>query len=136
MEGFGPVDGTPVHCGLLIIGNDPVATDAVAARIMGFSPKSVPHLNYAAKQGIGNIDSMTVGESISFNFKFIPIIVYVACRLALKFQRYVEYLRNLQILVRRTRSASSSVGLSYIRRKLTIDFAIRNIKNWIFKKDG
>ncbi len=36
MEGKGPSDGTPVKMGLIIAGKDVVATDATAARVMGF----------------------------------------------------------------------------------------------------
>ena len=45
MEGFGPTDGTPFLTNLLIMGNDPVATDSVAAQIMGFNPRQSHILN-------------------------------------------------------------------------------------------
>jgi len=136
MEGFGPVDGTPVHIGLLIIGNDPVATDAVAAQMMGFNPESVPHLKYAAKHGFGDIKNIAVSENVSFKLKSVSIIKYMGFRLFLKFLRYIEYLRNMQILVRKTRNASSTVSLSYVWRRLTINFVLKTVKNLIFKRDG
>jgi hypothetical protein len=76
------------------------------------------------------------GEDISFNFKFIPTMAYVASRLALKLQRYGQYLCNLGNLIEKVRSATSTVGISYIRKKVTFGFAIINVKNWIFKNDA
>src|SRR5208283_3343852 len=38
MEGRGPTNGTPVKMDLIIAGKDVVATDATAARVMGFDP--------------------------------------------------------------------------------------------------
>ena len=38
MEGNGPIDGTPVAAGVLVFGDDPVATDTVTATMMGFDP--------------------------------------------------------------------------------------------------
>lgn len=48
MEGNGPIQGTPVPMGLLVFGTDPVATDATAARLMGFDPTRVPSIANAA----------------------------------------------------------------------------------------
>ena len=44
MEGKGPVDGTPIKMNLIIAGKDVVATDATAARIMGFDPAEISHI--------------------------------------------------------------------------------------------
>jgi len=65
MEGRGPVNGNPVKMDLIIIGRDPVATDAVAAKIMGFDPESIFHIKRAAEKKIGNMNEIeVVGESI------------------------------------------------------------------------
>jgi uncharacterized protein (DUF362 family) len=47
MEGRGPSGGTPVKMDLIIAGKDVVATDATAARVMGFEPM----LNRSYSQG-------------------------------------------------------------------------------------
>ena len=47
MEGNGPIQGTPKDMGLLVFGTDMVATDATAARLMGFDPERIPYLNEA-----------------------------------------------------------------------------------------
>lgn len=53
MEGLGPTQGTPVNMGLIIVGKDPVATDSIAALIMGFDPRLIPTLKMAADRGLG-----------------------------------------------------------------------------------
>ncbi len=49
MEGNGPIDGTAKHVGLLVIGDDPVATDATAATIMGFDPTKIAYIAEAGR---------------------------------------------------------------------------------------
>ncbi len=49
MEGNGPISGTPIASNVLVFGNDPVATDVVAAKLMGFDPTRVPHLAEAGR---------------------------------------------------------------------------------------
>lgn len=53
MEGDGPMQGTPVHLGLLLAGCDPVATDLIATRVMGLDPWEFKCFNYAKAQKIG-----------------------------------------------------------------------------------
>lgn len=65
MEGSGPVSGKPVKMDLIIAGKDPVATDAVASKVMGFEPTSIFHIKRAAEKGIGTLeDIQVVGNSI------------------------------------------------------------------------
>jgi uncharacterized protein (DUF362 family) len=65
MEGRGPVGGRPVSMDLIIAGSDPVATDATAARIMGFDPHLVNHISSAHAKGLGEIDGVEVlGERL------------------------------------------------------------------------
>jgi uncharacterized protein (DUF362 family) len=45
--------GNPVEMNLVIAGIDPVAVDAVGAAIMGISPETVKHLEYAEQKGLG-----------------------------------------------------------------------------------
>ena len=73
MEGRGPTDGTPVKMDLIIAGKDVVATDATAARIMGFDPKEISHIRRAGEKGLGNIDNIEIVgsklEEVSRPFK-------------------------------------------------------------------
>ena len=49
MEGNGPIQGTPKECGVLVMGDDPVAVDGTCARIMGLAPERIAYL---AKAGL------------------------------------------------------------------------------------
>jgi len=66
MEGNGPISGTPIEANVLVFGDDPVATDTVAARLMGFDPEKVPYLAEAARfLGQGDMDKIRLeGESL------------------------------------------------------------------------
>jgi uncharacterized protein (DUF362 family) len=77
MEGNGPISGTPVEAGLLVFGDDPVATDVVGARLMGFDPEKV---TYVAEAGrfLGQADPARIhaeGEDVersSTDFAVLP----------------------------------------------------------------
>lgn len=67
MEGEGPRYGNPVEWGVIIMGKDPVATEAVTVLSMGHQPYEQGVLPIAAKAGQGtmNIDQIEVrGKSI------------------------------------------------------------------------
>jgi uncharacterized protein (DUF362 family) len=49
MEGDGPIAGTPVGSGILVFGDDPVATDVIAARLMDVDPERVAYLAEAGR---------------------------------------------------------------------------------------
>lgn len=54
MEGNGPIQGTAKPCGVLIVGDDLVAVDATAARLMTIDPAKVPYLA-RADEFLGNV---------------------------------------------------------------------------------
>jgi uncharacterized protein (DUF362 family) len=56
MEGMGPAYGRRKKMGVIVIGNNALSADAVAARLMGFAPEAVPHLKLSAEKGLGKID--------------------------------------------------------------------------------
>jgi uncharacterized protein (DUF362 family) len=56
MEGMGPAYGRGKKMGMILVGDNALSTDAVAARLMGFAPEAVPHLKLSAKRGLGEID--------------------------------------------------------------------------------
>jgi uncharacterized protein (DUF362 family) len=60
MEGRGPSGGDPVKMDLVIAGKDIVATDAIAARVMGFEPREIAHIRKANEKGLGNIDEIEI----------------------------------------------------------------------------
>ena len=68
MEGNGPSDGELVKMNLIIAGTNPLATDMVAANIMGFETQEIPTFNWAAKVGMkpSSVDDIEVrGETIA-----------------------------------------------------------------------
>jgi uncharacterized protein (DUF362 family) len=67
MEGNGPIQGTPKACGLLILGDDPVAVDATCCRVMGLIPGKVKYLAQAGTL-LGHVNADRIeqrGESIA-----------------------------------------------------------------------
>jgi len=63
MEGDGPMQGTPVHLGVVLAGTDPVATDLVATRLMGFDPWTLKCFIYARTQGLGVFNENDISVS-------------------------------------------------------------------------
>jgi len=55
-EGLGPIHGYPVEMNLILAGADLVAVDAMAGRIMGFTPEEVLITRYGAERGLGFSD--------------------------------------------------------------------------------
>jgi uncharacterized protein (DUF362 family) len=60
MEGRGPSGGTPVKMDLIIAGKDVVATDATAARAMGFDPMEIAHIRKGHERGLGTADDIEI----------------------------------------------------------------------------
>jgi uncharacterized protein (DUF362 family) len=56
MIATGPLGGHAVETGLVIASTDPVAADAVGARLLGFDVQAVRHLWEAARLGVGEAD--------------------------------------------------------------------------------
>jgi len=86
MEGHGPSAGYPRKIGLILASADPVALDAVACRIVGVDPLSVPTLRLANEQGLGAVadsDIEVVGmpiESIAISNFLLPPSGDTLCR--------------------------------------------------------
>jgi uncharacterized protein (DUF362 family) len=60
----GPTQGLPKKLGLLVAGDDPVAVDALCARLIGLRPWMVGHLRLAAQAGVGSLDYQLVGDKL------------------------------------------------------------------------
>ncbi len=73
-NGPGPRTMVPVEKDYILAGSDPVALDAVAARMMGFDPMNIPYLRLAHEAGLGSArwqEIEVVGEDVSgVNFGF------------------------------------------------------------------
>jgi uncharacterized protein (DUF362 family) len=67
MEGNGPTQGSPKPCGVIVMGDDPVAVDCTCARIMGLLPEQIEYLTQAALL-LGHLKEekiQQIGESIA-----------------------------------------------------------------------
>lgn len=66
MQGDGPIHGTPVRAGVLVFGDDPVATDTIGATLMGIDPERIGYLAAAPRLlGQGDReDIVTEGEDV------------------------------------------------------------------------
>lgn len=52
----------PKKLGVILAGDDPLATDFTAAKIMGFKPRRIPYLNLASTEKIGQISNIELIE--------------------------------------------------------------------------
>ncbi len=67
MEGNGPIQGKAKRCGVLVMGDDPVAVDATCVRIAGLNPEKINYLQMAS-QFLGNLEEsriQQIGEPLS-----------------------------------------------------------------------
>jgi uncharacterized protein (DUF362 family) len=68
MEGNGPIQGTPVAMGALVMGRDLPAVDATCARLMRLAPEKIGYLREAAELRLGSIEEGAIeqrGEKIA-----------------------------------------------------------------------
>jgi uncharacterized protein (DUF362 family) len=82
MQGNGPITGTGVDAGVLVFGDDPVATDTIAATIMGIDPQRIGYLDMAARfLGQGDRDRIrNEGEEVErevVRFDLLPEFSYL-----------------------------------------------------------
>jgi uncharacterized protein (DUF362 family) len=67
MEGNGPIQGTAKPCGVLVMGDDPVAVDSTCARVMCLAPERIDYLANAELL-LGHLSEAKIvqlGESIN-----------------------------------------------------------------------
>jgi len=66
MEGNGPIQGSPKAAGVLLFGDDPVAVDSTACRVIGLLPEKVDYLARAGTM-LGHVEASKIqqlGEGI------------------------------------------------------------------------
>jgi uncharacterized protein (DUF362 family) len=61
---WGPSFGVPIKSEVIVAGKDEVAVDCACAKIMGFNPNRVKHIQVAAKVGLGRTHYTLAGELI------------------------------------------------------------------------
>lgn len=62
MEGNGPIQGTPVAAGVVVMGRDVAAVDATCARLMKLDPLKIKYLKAAAGLGIAGLGAIEESE--------------------------------------------------------------------------
>lgn len=56
LDKHGPMYGEAVNTNLVVVADNPVAADAMGARLIGFSPQQIEHIAVADKMGLGSAD--------------------------------------------------------------------------------
>jgi len=85
MEGNGPLAGTSLALGKVVLSNDPVAADATCARLMGLAPERIAHIRETAKF-LGNaapelIDQLAHPVTLpEIPFRTVPEFEYLRVR--------------------------------------------------------
>lgn len=85
----GPMDGDVVNVGAILVGDNPVATDATATRLMGFDPENMGHIVVASKAGLGPYREGEIGilndlSAFQQHFYLRPTLVDRGCALCFK----------------------------------------------------
>lgn len=72
MIGTGPHKGAAIHTDLVLCGTDPVSTDVVGARLLGFKPQAIHYLHKIIKKGLGR-GTFDLQKQTGIQFKGIPL---------------------------------------------------------------
>jgi uncharacterized protein (DUF362 family) len=67
MEGDGPLNGSPRPMGVLVMGGDPLATDATCCRLMQLDPEKIAYLVLGHRRRLGHLHAARIeqiGEAI------------------------------------------------------------------------
>ena len=142
LEGPGPLEGKPKRMDIIICGRNPLSTDIVASKIMGFNHKKVPHIKYALKHGLKDAENiMIVGNGFEFSvhnenkFTFIPYTQYKLYRLSLFLGRMGRYLENAGEVAFTSAYAIRTAGFSHLAsgRMFSIKKIMSEVKELLFK---
>ena len=72
MIGTGPHKGAATHTGLVLCGTDPVSTDVIGARLLGFKPQAIHYLHAITKKGLGR-STFDLKQQTGIKFKGMPL---------------------------------------------------------------
>jgi len=140
LQGPGPLEGAPVHVGKILCSRDPIAVDVVAAKIIGESPRKVPHLNYALKRLRRRLDDVsTVGcSNEAADFRFITKRQYLLYRLSLRLRKMAQYAENAGFALSISAYALRAVGFSDLTKGKYYSWAraFRVGKDLLFKVEA
>lgn len=123
MEGLGPSAGDTRELGVVVVGVDPFATDAVACRLMCTKAEAIPHLYLAAARGYGVIDLDKISVApVNWRELAVPFALPPS-NMAIKFP-------NITVLDENSCSACQSTLLLFLQRygeKIFDYFATDNV---------
>jgi uncharacterized protein (DUF362 family) len=72
LDGLTVCGSKPLKLGLIMASQDPMATDAAAATIMGINPKSLAYLKLAEKEGLGKSKFVPKGTDLRYFKSLYP----------------------------------------------------------------
>ena len=91
MEGMGPAYGRRKQMGVIIAGNNALSADAVAARLMGLNPETIPHLRLSAEKGLGEIRRRGISVEPKDYLKWVSPFALPPSRLSIPYPDVVVY---------------------------------------------
>jgi len=65
MSGGVAIYGIPIQSNLVITGKDPVSVDSVCAKLFGYSPRGIGHIQKSKKLGVGTDKYTLVGDIVN-----------------------------------------------------------------------
>jgi len=124
----------------ILVGTNSIATDIVAAKIMGFKPKQVPHLKKAMTVNkYGESDFSLAGEdlrTVTCKFRFIPFRHYLTARIGLRLQKWSLYASNFGGFLQKMRSALVTVGFGEVSKKVAFKDILEIAETMIWRITG
>jgi uncharacterized protein (DUF362 family) len=91
MEGMGPAYGRRKRMGVIIAGNNALSADAVAARLMGLNPETIPHLKLSAKKGLGEVRWRRISVEPKDYLKWVSPFALPPSQLSIPYPDVVVY---------------------------------------------
>lgn len=103
MGGGVAIYGVPIKSDILIAGKNPVSVDTVCAKLFGYNPEKIAHINKSKKLGVGSDKYMLAGDiedireiKIDREFPFYKEVVYDLGRYLQNQHSLIEYFKKMR----------------------------------------
>jgi uncharacterized protein (DUF362 family) len=117
LEGKGPIIGEPKLIGKVILGNNGLAVDETACRLIGVSRRQVPHLRFVARAVGHDSNSVEVtGDVSSHPFEFDPQGAHQAILTKFAIRRFCRRLEGRMLRAYGLWQAFKNKPLGFARR--------------------
>jgi len=93
LDGHGPMEGTPVATNKVLISNNPVAVDSVAAFLMSLDKRSIDHIEVAERFGLGTSDLQTITTNKNIEGELLS--AFVPCKVKLDYFSWLLFRSEL-----------------------------------------